>query len=227
MTNFLGLRALSLGALLAASLAGGAHADKIKHPTAVFSGLDKITGRIVQFEVAIDETAQFGTLQITPRVCFSRPPTEAPRTDVFAEVDEVQPDKSMKRIFGGWMFADSPGLHGIEHPVYDVWLVNCKGDGPLIHEEPEVAEAPAADDTDTDQNGLKTSGTPSSDAATPAASPTPVQAKKPKKPKLEASAPAQQPLDLTSPAFSGGGRSGPRHDNQIDVTPLPPANVGQ
>ena len=144
-----------------------AWADKINHPTAVFSGLDKITGRILSFEAAIGETVQFGTLQITPRVCYSRPPTDAPRTDVFAEVDDVQADKSVKRIFTGWMFADSPGLHGIEHPVYDLWLTECKGDGPLIHEEPEVADAPP-DAPDADQTQNRASPT---DAASPDAKP--------------------------------------------------------
>ena len=84
-------------------------ADKISNPIAVFDGLDKITGRIISFEVAINETVQFGTLQITPRVCYSRPPTEAPQTDVFAQVDEIDEKKQVKRIFSGWMFADSPG----------------------------------------------------------------------------------------------------------------------
>src|ERR1700690_3682730 len=90
-----------LVAAAAALLAAGApaYADKIKNPTAVFAGLDKITGRTISFEAAIGETVQFGTLQITPRVCYSRPPTEAPRTDVFAEVDDLQADKSVKRIF--------------------------------------------------------------------------------------------------------------------------------
>ena len=129
-----------------------AFADKIKHPTAVFAGLDKITGRIISFEAAINETVQFGSLDITPRVCFSRPATEAPQTDAFAEVDEVEADKTFKRIFSGWMFADSPGLHGIEHPVYDIWLTDCKGDGPLIHEAPEVADAPPPDAPDSDPN---------------------------------------------------------------------------
>ena len=82
----------------------------------MFDGLDKITGRIISFEVAINETVQFGTLQITPRVCYSRPPTEQPQTDVFAQVDEIDEKKEVKRIFSGWMFADSPGLHGVEHP---------------------------------------------------------------------------------------------------------------
>jgi hypothetical protein len=121
---------LALGAALLAGV--GARADTIRHPAAVFVGLDKITGRIITFDVAIDETVQFGTLQITPRVCLTRPQTEAPLTEGFVEVDEIdagRPDavKTAKRIFSGWMFAASPGLHGVEHPVYDVWLKDCKG----------------------------------------------------------------------------------------------------
>jgi hypothetical protein len=123
--------------------AGAAHADKIKNPTAVFSGLDKITGRIVSFEVAIDETVQFGALQMTPRVCYTRPPTESPNTTSFVEVDEVTLDSKYRRIFSGWMFAASPGLHGIEHPVYDIWLVDCKGGTEVIAEPKENADEPA------------------------------------------------------------------------------------
>jgi len=109
-------------------LAGGlAHADTIRNPTAIFAGLDKITGRIISFDVAIDETVQFGTLQITPRICLTRPQTETPLTEGFIEVDEVDSTKSARRIFSGWMFAASPGLHGVEHPVYDIWLKDCKG----------------------------------------------------------------------------------------------------
>ena len=76
-------------ALLALAAPGAALADKISNPTAVFEGLDKITGRTITFEVAIDETVQFGSLEVTPRVCYTRPPTEAPRTDVFAQVDSI------------------------------------------------------------------------------------------------------------------------------------------
>jgi hypothetical protein len=112
--------------------------QRIANPTAVFSGLDKITGRIISFEVAINETVQFGALQVTPRVCYSRPPTETPNTDGFVEVDEVTLQGEIKRIFTGWMFAASPGLHAVEHPIYDVWLTNCKGG-----QNPSVAEVPA------------------------------------------------------------------------------------
>jgi hypothetical protein len=112
----------------AALLAGSsARADEIRNPTAIFAGLDKITGRIISFDVAMDETVQFGTLQITPRVCLTRPQTEAPLTEGFVEVDEIEPAKTSRRVFSGWMFAASPGLHGVEHPVYDVWLKDCKG----------------------------------------------------------------------------------------------------
>jgi hypothetical protein len=105
---------------------------KIAQPIATFSGLDKITGRIISFDVAIDETVQFGALQVTPRVCYARPQTVAPLTTAFVEVDEVTLDNKIRRIFTGWMFADSPGLHAVEHAVYDVWLTACKASSPDI-----------------------------------------------------------------------------------------------
>ena len=121
-----------------------ARADRITHPTAVFSGLDKITGRIISFEVASNETVQFGSLQITERACYTRPATEAPQTVAFAQVDEIDAKKQYKRIFSGWMFAASPGLNPIEHPVYDIWLTDCKG-GTQVEKAPQTAETePAA-----------------------------------------------------------------------------------
>jgi hypothetical protein len=100
---------------------------RIANPVAVFNGLDKITGRITRFDVKINETVQFGALRVTPRVCYSRPPTETSRTDAFIAVDEVTLQGEVRRIFTGWMFAASPGLHAVEHPIYDVWLTGCKG----------------------------------------------------------------------------------------------------
>lgn len=113
---------------LAASFAlpQSAFAERLSNPVAVFAGLDKITGRIIAFDVYIDETVQFGALQVTPRVCYSRPPTEPPNTTAFVEVDEVTLHNEIRRLFGGWMFASSPGLKGVEHAVYDVWLTGCK-----------------------------------------------------------------------------------------------------
>ncbi len=101
--------------------------QKVANKNALFSGLDKITGRVMSFDVAIGETVQFGALQVTPRACYTRPPTETANTDAFVEVDEVTLQGEVKRIFTGWMFAASPGLHAVEHAIYDVWLTDCKG----------------------------------------------------------------------------------------------------
>ena len=101
-------------------------AERIQNRIAEFSGLDKITGRITTFDVYVNETIQFGALQVTPRACYTRSKDEPPRTDTFVEVDEITLDREIRRIFTGWMFADSPGLNAVEHPVYDVWLKDCK-----------------------------------------------------------------------------------------------------
>jgi hypothetical protein len=121
--------------------------QKIPNKAALFSGLDKVTGRIITFDAAIGETVQFGALQVTPRICYTRPPTETSNTDAFIEVDEVTLQGEIKRIFTGWMFASSPGLHAVEHPIYDVWLTDCKN--PVIAaapapEPPPATPAPAA-----------------------------------------------------------------------------------
>ncbi|MDO9415875.1 DUF2155 domain-containing protein [Pararhizobium sp.] len=116
--------AVSLGAV-------AVKAERITNAVAVFSGIDKITGRITTFDVYIGETVQFGALQVTPRVCYNRDDTEAPKTTTFVEVDEITLDRKIRRIFTGWMFADSPGLNAVEHPVYDVWLKECKAKSDL------------------------------------------------------------------------------------------------
>ncbi|MFP4537416.1 MAG: DUF2155 domain-containing protein [Dichotomicrobium sp.] len=103
-----------------------AQAAKIANDVAVFAALDKVTARVSKLQVNIDETTIFGALKITPRACYTRPPTERPRTSVFVEIDEIQLDGKEKRIFTGWMFAESPGVHGVEHPVFDVWLTSCR-----------------------------------------------------------------------------------------------------
>jgi hypothetical protein len=122
----------------------GPTAKRIVHPTAHFSGLDKITGRIINFPVDIGETVQFGALQLTTRACYTRPAEEAANTDAFVEVDEVTLQGEVKRIFTGWMFASSPGLHAVEHPIYDLWLTDCKGSTQVMNTNatPEPAAQP-------------------------------------------------------------------------------------
>ena len=226
--RFRRLAVLAGATLLAA--AAPALADKIKHPTAVFAGLDKITGRIISFEAAIDETVQFGSLQITPRVCYSRPPTEAPQTDAFAEVDEVAEDHSTHRIFTGWMFADSPGMHGVEHPVYDIWLTDCKGDGELIHEAAPVADSPP-DAGDTDLGPLPPPGKPT---PAPSATPTPKKRKGAAEPgPLDLNGPGAPvtiplPAPLPAPAPAPTPRNTPsQRFFPTDDAPIPPANIGR
>jgi len=107
-------------------LAGVSVAQPIANPVATFAGLDKITGRITRFDVYIDETVLFGALEITPRACYNRPPTEAQRVSAFLEVDQRSLTGVSKRIFTGWMFADSPALNAVDHAIYDVWLIECK-----------------------------------------------------------------------------------------------------
>jgi hypothetical protein len=119
------MRGLVVG-VAALLMAAPAAAETISNPIAAFSGLDKITGRITNFDVYINETVQFGALQLTPRACYTRPPTETQRTSVFLEVDQVSLKGGTQRVFTGWMFADSPALNAIDHPVYDIWLVDCR-----------------------------------------------------------------------------------------------------
>jgi hypothetical protein len=130
-------------ALLAFVLPAGA--QPINNPVAEFTGLDKITGRTIEFDVLIDETVQFGALQVTPRACHTRPPTEPEQTTAFVEVDEITLTNEIQRIFTGWMFAASPGLNAIEHPVYDVWLVDCKTQ---MGEQPKEAAPETAPETE-------------------------------------------------------------------------------
>jgi hypothetical protein len=130
------------GTMVLGLLTVSALADRFRNPTAIFAGLDKITGRIIAFEVAVNETVQFGALQLTPKVCYTRPVTERPQTTSFVEVDEISANNEYKRLFSGWMFAASPGLNAIEHPVYDIWLTGCKGatERDLIKTKPEEDE---------------------------------------------------------------------------------------
>jgi hypothetical protein len=126
----------ALAITLLLSLAGPAAAEAIRNPVALFAGLDKITGKITRFEAGIDEVTRFGSLDVRARVCNTRPPTEQPKTTAFVEVEEVLLEGGTKRVFTGWMLAESPGLNAVEHPVYDVWLTGCrKAEAPALGED--------------------------------------------------------------------------------------------
>lgn len=138
-------------AVLAISLVSlattAAHAERIANPIAVFNGLDKISGLTTTFEIKIGEEKRFGGLIVKPDICFTRPVTEEPKTTSFVEVEEAQSDNTRKPVFSGWMFAESPGLSAVEHPIYDVWLTGCRDP----NAPPPVVEAPPAGSDQTDQ----------------------------------------------------------------------------
>lgn len=184
--------------------------QKIENGRAVFAGLDKITGRIIAFDAAINETVQFGALRVTARVCYTRPPTEATNTDAFVEVDEVTLQGEIKRIFDGWMFASSPGLHAVEHPIYDVWLTDCASPAVQVA-EPAPPQAGFAPDGRPKKPRASQAGTTADAAAkpprtTPAGTGTGPAAKppRPKKPKDQSAQqsppPPAQPVGPPAPA---------------------------
>ena len=183
-----------------------AWADRIGHPLAVFSGLDKVTGRTIAFQAAMGETVQFGSLQITERACYTRPATEAPQTTSFVEVDEVEANKKYKRIFSGWMFAASPGLHGIEHPIYDIWLTGCAGD-----------EAPSANSAEGNEITGPLAATPQENEPAPAAPVPPGKTKKHRKPKSQPVEDGAEPADAGTAHAADGVPMG----EAIEVGPPP------
>ncbi len=140
------LRGVVLGAaVLGGALSSGpARADKIRNPTAVFAGLDKITGRTVSFEVAVDETVQFGALQLTPRVCYTPAPNRERQDHRLPGGRRGHAREQVPPHLHRLDVRLEPGLHAIEHPIYDVWLVDCKGGTDLIAEPKEQEDAPVA-----------------------------------------------------------------------------------
>jgi hypothetical protein len=138
-------------------------AQRIENSIAVFAALDKVTAKISRLEIPLNRTATFGSLKLTPRICYTRAPTEPPKTTTFVEVDEVLLDGKEKRIFTGWMFADSPGLNAVEHPVFDVWLADCShpraqaqrppaaGGAPVARQTTQAPQTPESEPIDSDQ----------------------------------------------------------------------------
>lgn len=108
-----------------AAPAAPAPAQMIDKPAAKLQGLDKITARTSTFTLAVGDTRTFGSLRITLRACRENPPVETPESAAFLEVVEVKPGEQEETAFSGWMFASSPALSAMEHPIYDVWVLSC------------------------------------------------------------------------------------------------------
>lgn len=112
-------------------------------PNAVLQikALDKITGKAIIMLAPLNKPVKFATLTITARTCYSTPPSETPETSAFLQIIDHRPDQPERKVFSGWMYASSPGLNSLQHPLYDVWVISCMtsnpGQGPAV-----VAAAP-------------------------------------------------------------------------------------
>jgi hypothetical protein len=104
----------------------GTHYDP--YPIALLRELDKITARAHTIQVPVDRPFKLGTLSITVKACYKRPPEETPETAAFLIIYDEKPDEPPQKYFSGWMFASSPALSALEHPVYDLWVLNCRMD---------------------------------------------------------------------------------------------------
>jgi len=112
---------------------GPSHAGLSSQPgsLAVLRGLDKVTARTRDFEAPVGEAVDFGALEVTVRYCRKRPPEEPPEVFAYLEVldrrtDGFGEETEGEEIFSGWMFASNPALNALEHPVYDVWVIDCR-----------------------------------------------------------------------------------------------------
>jgi hypothetical protein len=134
---------LGILAIMAATApAGTAVAEMTREPTALLQGLDKVAARVSRFEAPVGHAVSFGKLRVLVRDCERSAPEDRPENAAFLEVYEERPGEAERRLFAGWMFSSSPALSGLEHPIYDVTLLECKGSAPA------PAATPAAASTD-------------------------------------------------------------------------------
>lgn len=91
----------------------------------LLQGLDKITARVSTIEAPMNKTVRFGSLEITAMACDKRPPEDLPESAAYLVIRDIRPDEGAVKLFRGWMFASSPALSALEHPVYDIWVLDC------------------------------------------------------------------------------------------------------
>lgn len=119
-------------------------------------GLDKITGRPTSITAPIGKPVHFATLTITARFCYSTPASETPETAAFVQIQDNRPDQSARGIFSGWMYGSSPGLNGVEHPLYDVWVISCNNaPAPAVAANTSTAPVRVAAPDSSDKEGIQ------------------------------------------------------------------------
>ena len=136
MTNNRTLYMLALGLTVI-----GAPAMAAPFEIAVLQGMDKVTARVSTIEAPVGEVVKFGALEIIARNCDKRPPEETPESAAFLDIWEVHQGEPAVSLFRGWMFASSPALSAMEHPVYDVWVLDCKNSASIT---PSTSEGSAS-----------------------------------------------------------------------------------
>lgn len=117
-------------------------------PVVKLQTLDKITARTMTFEARVGSTVKFGPLYIRIQACREPPPIEKPESAAFLQIWEVSPknERDSHWVFSGWMFASSPSLSAMDHPIYDVWVLDCleKKTGAAAGETKERPAEPAS-----------------------------------------------------------------------------------
>ena len=131
------------------------------YETVMLRALDKITGRSTDFEMLVGEPKVYGSLRIDLQTCYQTPPEEPPESAAFLKItsatskqvqtmaeprDLTEEEMTVSEAedadvrFSGWMFASSPGLNALEHPVYDIWVIACSEVDPAVFNPLEPAE---------------------------------------------------------------------------------------
>ena len=100
----------------------------IDEPLAILQALDKVTARIKRIPINVGQNATFGTLTVKVDSCRKAPPEDPPESAAFLEIIDTKPSQPPVKVFSGWMFASSPALSAMDHPVYDIWVVDCASD---------------------------------------------------------------------------------------------------
>jgi hypothetical protein len=155
--NKAGAAAAGITFVLAGAL-GMSAALAIPGENVVLRAMDKITARVSTITVPVGGTVTFGSLKITAKACDKHPPEETPEASAFLDVVEEKPGEAPQPRFQGWMFASSPALSALEHPVYDLWVLDCTADAPAA--EVPAGEAQPAEGTPAPTNSNSTeSGT--------------------------------------------------------------------
>ena len=133
-------------------LAAPVQAQMIDMPVVKLQSLDKTTARTMTFEARVGSTIQYGPLYIKVQACRKAPPVEQPESAAFLQVWEVTHDKKANWVFSGWMFASSPALSAMDHPIYDVWVIDClegqNGDDVQEQVPEDTPDAALEDDQD-------------------------------------------------------------------------------